>query len=157
MTQRYTKIAYELGRQAAAAEFSKYATVSPAEAAVIREELPSAVARIQEAVQRTLLGTPYGQVAVGAGAGGIAGHMIPEGQDRPGASSFARGAVGGITGGTAGALAGLPLAKLLEKNPKLALMVMLGLPIAGAVGGGYLGGRTAKTEHPTLERLGITD
>jgi hypothetical protein len=147
--------AYILGQRAGGEEFIKDAALSPAEAAAVREELPSAIARIQAAIQHGLLGTPLGQMTMGAGTGAMAGHLIPPGQDRPGQSSLGSGALGGMAGGTAGALLGLPLAQALKKNPKLALLAMLGLPLAGAVGGGYLGGQSAKTEHPIQERLGI--
>ena len=147
--------AYSLGQRAGVEEFIKNAALNPAEAAAVREELPNAIARIQAAIQRSLLGTPTGQMAMGASTGAIAGHLMPEGKDRPGESSLGRGALGGMAGGTAGALLGFPLAQVLKENPKLALLAMLGMPLAGAVGGGYLGGQSAKTQHPIMERLGL--
>lgn len=147
--------AYQLGQHAGAEEFIKNAALSPVEAAAVREELPNAIARIQEAIQHSLLGTPLGQMGMGAGVGAASGHLMPPGRDRPDRSSLASGAVGGMAGGLGGALVGFPLAQALKENPKLALLAMLGIPLGGAMAGGYLGGRTAKTEHPLQERLGL--
>lgn len=143
--------AYHLGCLTAAATVQvKIAAFGP------RDLTPEHIARVQGGLQKLLLGTSLGHLALAGGTGALSGALTSHATDRPEGSGARRGAIGGLAGGTAGVLAGLPLASRIA-NPELKTLALLGLPLAGAVGGGILGAQTApKRTLPSLrERLGI--
>ena len=124
--------AYQLGQQAAVAEFTKSAM--PAAGAPVEQ-----AAKIHKALADLLLRNPVGLAATAGGIGAGAGYGVGQHEGKPGKPSAIRGAVGGLAGGLAGLIPGGALA---AAHPKLRALGMLGIPALGAAAGGALGAHT---------------
>jgi len=126
--------AYQLGRQAAVATFTKTAMPpvgAPAEQA----------AKVYQGLADMLTRNPVGLAATAGGLGAASGYGVGRHEGKPGKPSALRGAAGGLAGGVAGLMGGGALVAK-STSPRLRALGMLGIPALGAVAGGALGAHT---------------